>query len=141
MSERPTCKTCPYADNTHTWTECRIRREVRTEDGSFYIDFPTTHPDTWCGEHPAFEGYLRTLGVPDILLKPVNHLRWSVRVRRCFERAGLETLGDVCNTSEDETRYWTNFGMTSLIEVRKTLGSVGLALKGEAKLDAPAQSE
>src|SRR5262249_11684275 len=66
-----------------------------------------------------------------ILSKPVSDLNLSVRARKCMNRRGLNTLGDLIQRSADELLESKNFGMTSLNEVREKLSQLGLSLRGD----------
>src|SRR5262249_47349861 len=61
-----------------------------------------------------------------VLGKPVSDLNLSVRARKCMNRLGINTLGDLIQHSADELLESKNFGMTSLAEVREKLGQYGL---------------
>jgi DNA-directed RNA polymerase subunit alpha len=66
-----------------------------------------------------------------VLGKPVSDLNLSVRARKCMNRLGINTLGDLVQRTADELLESKNFGMTSLNEVREKLGQYGLALRGD----------
>ncbi len=66
-----------------------------------------------------------------VLSKPVSDLNLSVRARKCMNRLGINTLGELVNRSADELLESKNFGMTSLNEVREKLGQFGLTLRGD----------
>jgi DNA-directed RNA polymerase subunit alpha len=66
-----------------------------------------------------------------VLSKPVSDLNLSVRARKCMNRLGINTLGDLVQRTADELLESKNFGMTSLNEVREKLGQYGLALRGD----------
>jgi len=66
-----------------------------------------------------------------VLGKPVSELNLSVRARKCMNRLGINTLGDLVQHSADELLESKNFGMTSLTEVREKLGGYGLTLRGD----------
>jgi len=66
-----------------------------------------------------------------VLNKPVTDLNLSVRARKCMNRLGINTLGDLVQRSADELLESKNFGMTSLNEVREKLQQVGLTLRGD----------
>ena len=66
-----------------------------------------------------------------VLSKPVSDLNLSVRARKCMNRLGINTLGELCNRSADELLESKNFGMTSLNEVREKLSQLGLTLRGD----------
>jgi DNA-directed RNA polymerase subunit alpha len=66
-----------------------------------------------------------------ILTKPVTDLNLSVRARKCMNRLGINTLGDLVQRNADELLESKNFGMTSLSEVRDKLAQLGLTLRGD----------
>jgi DNA-directed RNA polymerase subunit alpha len=66
-----------------------------------------------------------------VLNKPVSDLNLSVRARKCMNRLGLNTLGDLVQRTADELLESKNFGQTSLAEVREKLQQYGLALRGD----------
>jgi DNA-directed RNA polymerase subunit alpha len=66
-----------------------------------------------------------------VLSKPVSDLNLSVRARKCMNRLGLNSLGDLIQRSADELLESKNFGMTSLSEVREKLSQLGLSLRGD----------
>jgi DNA-directed RNA polymerase subunit alpha len=66
-----------------------------------------------------------------VLNKPVSDLNLSVRARKCMNRLGINTLGDLVQRTADELLESKNFGMTSLSEVREKLAQLGLSLRGD----------
>ncbi|HZV06173.1 MAG TPA: DNA-directed RNA polymerase subunit alpha C-terminal domain-containing protein [Gemmataceae bacterium] len=66
-----------------------------------------------------------------VMSKPVSDLNLSVRARKCMNRLGINTLGELVNRTADELLESKNFGMTSLSEVREKLGQYGLTLRGD----------
>jgi DNA-directed RNA polymerase subunit alpha len=66
-----------------------------------------------------------------VLNKPVSEMNLSVRARKCMNRLGLNTLGELCQRTADELLEAKNFGMTSLTEVREKLTQYGLKLRGD----------
>ena len=66
-----------------------------------------------------------------VLSKPVSDLNLSVRARKCMNRLGINTLGELVQRSADELLESKNFGMTSLSEVREKLAQYGLTLRGD----------
>ena len=66
-----------------------------------------------------------------VLNKPVTDLNLSVRARKCMNRLGINTLGDLVQRTADELLESKNFGMTSLNEVREKLQAYGLTLRGD----------
>jgi DNA-directed RNA polymerase subunit alpha len=66
-----------------------------------------------------------------VLGKPVAELNLSVRARKCMNRLGINTMGDLIQRTADELLESKNFGMTSLTEVREKLRTFGLTLRGD----------
>ena len=66
-----------------------------------------------------------------VLSKSVSELNLSVRARKCMNRLGINTLGDLIQRTADELLESKNFGMTSLTEVREKLRQFGLTLRGD----------
>lgn len=66
-----------------------------------------------------------------MLNKPVSDLNLSVRARKCMNRLGIATVGELMQRSADELLEAKNFGMTSLNEVREKLRQLGLNLRGD----------
>ena len=63
------------------------------------------------------------------LLRPVSELELSVRSRKCLQRLGIATLGELTVRSETELMAIKNFGQTSLSEIKRQLATFGLALR------------
>jgi len=59
---------------------------------------------------------------------PVSDFELSVRSRNCLQKMGIQTLGDLCRTSEAELLASKNFGETSLVEIKEMLTSKGVRL-------------
>ena len=66
-----------------------------------------------------------------VLNKSVGDLNLSVRARKCMNRLGINTLGDLCQRTGDELLEAKNFGQTSLTEVREKLVQYNLKLRGD----------
>jgi DNA-directed RNA polymerase subunit alpha len=66
-----------------------------------------------------------------VLNKPVSDLNLSVRARKCMNRLGINSLGELIQRTADELLEAKNFGMTSLTEVREKLRQYGLSLRGD----------
>ena len=67
-----------------------------------------------------------------LLSKPVDDLKLSVRARKCLDKLNIRTLGDLTKKTEAELLGCKNFGVTSLNEIKKSLNGLGLSLR---KLD------
>jgi DNA-directed RNA polymerase subunit alpha len=68
-------------------------------------------------------------GDPNLLNRSVAELELSVRSRKCLQRLGISTLGEMVQRSEHELLGIKNFGQTSLNEIKRRLGEVGLSLR------------
>ncbi|HET8607795.1 MAG TPA: DNA-directed RNA polymerase subunit alpha [Gaiellaceae bacterium] len=62
---------------------------------------------------------------------PIEELELGVRSYNCLKRVGIETIGDLVSKSENELASIPNFGKKSIEEVKETLGTHGLTLRGE----------
>ncbi len=63
-----------------------------------------------------------------LLSVSVNDFELSVRSRNCLQKMGIQTLGDLVRTTEQQLLSSKNFGETSLVEIREMLASKGLFL-------------
>ncbi|QDU62790.1 DNA-directed RNA polymerase subunit alpha [Planctomycetes bacterium Pan216] len=63
--------------------------------------------------------------------RPISDLNLSVRARKCMNRLGIGTIGDLMSHTGDELLECKNFGVTSLTEVREKLTELGLRLRGD----------
>jgi DNA-directed RNA polymerase subunit alpha len=62
---------------------------------------------------------------------PIEELELGVRSYNCLKRVGIETIGDLVMKSENELAAIPNFGKKSIEEVKETLGTHGLNLRGD----------
>jgi DNA-directed RNA polymerase subunit alpha len=62
---------------------------------------------------------------------PIEELELGVRSYNCLKRVGIETIGDLVMKSEGELAAIPNFGKKSIEEVKETLGTHGLNLRGD----------
>jgi DNA-directed RNA polymerase subunit alpha len=81
---------------------------------------------------PSIESTDRTL--PDdqdmgLLNKPIDDLQLSVRARKCLQKLNLRSIGELTNRTDAELLGVKNFGVTSLNEIKKSLGDLGLSLR------------
>src|SRR5881398_632287 len=61
---------------------------------------------------------------------PIEELELGVRSYNCLKRVGIETIGDLVVKSENELAAIPNFGKKSIEEVKETLATHGLNLRG-----------
>ena len=62
---------------------------------------------------------------------PIEELELGVRSYNCLKRVGIETIGDLVVKTENELAAIPNFGKKSIEEVKETLATHGLNLRGE----------
>jgi len=84
--------------------------------------FGETVGETASGEAPSAHGMENF---------PIEELELGVRSYNCLKRVGIETIGDLISKSEDELASIPNFGKKSIEEVKETLATHGLTLRGE----------
>ncbi len=72
------------------------------------------------------------------LQKKISEIEFSQRSRNCLAAMGIETLGDLCQRTEQDLLRMPNFGETSLNEIRNHLANYDLKL-GMATEIAPPQ--
>jgi len=70
-----------------------------------------------------------TLGETGVFAQPVSELELSVRARKCLQRLGITTVGELAAKSESELLAIKNFGQTSLNEIKRRLSEMGLSLQ------------
>ncbi|MDR3197170.1 MAG: tetratricopeptide repeat protein [Planctomycetaceae bacterium] len=66
-----------------------------------------------------------------MLLRPVTDLNLSVRAKKCMNRLGIQTIGELVRKTADELLECKNFGVTSLKEIRERLTVYNIKLRGE----------
>jgi len=64
-----------------------------------------------------------------MLSKSVDELGLSVRARKCVQKLGLHTLGELVQKTEAELLGCKNFGVTSLNEIKLAMENIGLSLR------------
>ncbi len=60
---------------------------------------------------------------------PIEELELSVRSFNCLKRAGINTVGQLIEKTDDEMIKVRNLGKKSLEEVKQKLGALGMSLK------------
>jgi DNA-directed RNA polymerase subunit alpha len=87
------------------------------------------------GQAHAGQHYEPIEEVPDevrvLLATPISELNLSVRARKCMNKLGISTIGELISHTGDDLLECKNFGVTSLNEVRERLTDKGLKLKNE----------
>ncbi|GAF72616.1 unnamed protein product, partial [marine sediment metagenome] len=64
-----------------------------------------------------------------LVSKSVGDLQLSVRARKCLQKLNIRILGDLTRRTEAELLGVKNFGVTSLNEIKKAIGNIGLSLR------------
>jgi DNA-directed RNA polymerase subunit alpha len=64
-----------------------------------------------------------------LLGKPVDDLQLSVRARKCLQKLNIRSLGELIRKTDAELLGVKNFGVTSLNEIKKAIGNLGLSLR------------
>ena len=62
---------------------------------------------------------------------PIEELELGVRSYNCLKRVGIETIGDLVMKTENELAAIPNFGKKSIEEVKETLATHNLYLRGD----------
>lgn len=81
--------------------------------------------------HPGFNAEEYSPQEQVLFSKPISELNLSVRSRKCMNRLGIATIGELCSHTGDELLECKNFGVTSLTEVREKLTEIQLKLRGD----------
>jgi DNA-directed RNA polymerase subunit alpha len=67
----------------------------------------------------------------EVLKKNLSDFEWSGRIRKVFEKMSLVTVGDLLARTEKDLLKSKNLGVTSIKEIRKKLGQLGVQMKPE----------
>jgi DNA-directed RNA polymerase subunit alpha len=73
-----------------------------------------------------------SLGESGVYGRAVSELELSVRARKCLQRLGVATIGELAAKSEPELLSIKNFGQTSLHEIKRRLSELGLSLRSSS---------
>ena len=65
----------------------------------------------------------------EFLNKSVDDIRLSVRAQKCLQKLNIHTLSDLIQLTDAELLGVKNFGITSLNEIKKAIGKLGLSLR------------
>ena len=77
----------------------------------------------------------KELSLKDKLLETsIEDLELSVRSYNCLKRAGIHTVADIVNKTEQDMMKVRNLGKKSLDEVEKKLNDLGLEFKKKRRL-------
>jgi len=77
------------------------------------------------------EEYVEKSEVEKVLEMPIEELELSMRSFNCLKRAGINTVGELIQKTEEEISKVRNMGKKSLEEVKNKLAEMGLAFRPE----------
>lgn len=63
--------------------------------------------------------------------KSIDELELSVRSYNCLKRAGINTIGELCDRSEEDMRKIRNLGRKSMEEIIAKINQLGLSLRSD----------
>ena len=113
------------------WTDGSLRPEESVQEAArILIDSfklfagMGDEAETFGGLEPGADAQMAKL-----YAMPIEELDLSVRPYNCLKRAGINTVGDLMQRTEEEIVSVKNFGRKSLDEVRDKLTGLGLSLK------------
>ncbi len=110
------------------WTDGSIRpEEALQESARLLIDYFRLFVGTAVGAEVAVGPQAEETS--KLASMPIEELDLSVRPYNCLKRAGINTLGDLLQRTEDEVVNVKNFGRKSLDEVKEKLAALGLELR------------
>jgi DNA-directed RNA polymerase subunit alpha len=61
--------------------------------------------------------------------KSIDDLQLSVRARKCLQKLNIRTISELTSKTDAELLGCKNFGVTSLNEINKAIGDLGLSLR------------
>lgn len=105
---------------------------IETEgfEGTKAADWPTTSGSDSCGDWQQIE--LAQLSTPELLSKSVDEIAWpplvGPRIVATLRNAGISTVEQLIQTSQNDLLATPNFGLQSLRAIRTTLRDIGLDL-------------
>jgi DNA-directed RNA polymerase subunit alpha len=110
-------------------TSLREIKAMLAQKGLSLGQYATNPPPAAISPLPAVEPSVATGVSAEMLTRPVMAMELSVRSRKCLQRLGINTIGELLERSEQELLESRNFGQTSLKEVKGRLAEMGLGLR------------
>lgn len=113
------------------WTDGSIRPEEALREASRLLIENFRLFATWGedGEHAPGDGGAMDGELQKLHTMPIEELDLSVRPYNCLKRAGINTVGDLVQRTEEEIINVKNFGRKSLDEVKEKVEALGLSLR------------
>ncbi len=110
------------------WTNGAVRPEEAVQDAArTLIDYFRLFAGTTAGAEVPVGPEVDEAS--KLAAMPIEELDLSVRPYNCLKRAGINTVGDLLQRTEDEIVAVKNFGRKSLDEVKEKLAALGLELR------------
>lgn len=79
---------------------------------------------------PTLDRHAPADDIPEELSdRSIGELELSVRSRKALQRLNIQSIGELCNRTEEELLGCKNFGQTSLSEIKRILASLSLSLR------------
>jgi DNA-directed RNA polymerase subunit alpha len=112
------------------WTDGSVRPEEAVQEAArILIDQFRLFATLGQGGEPAGLDQGADAQMARLAAMPIEELDLSVRPYNCLKRAGINTVGDLVQRTEEEIVSVKNFGRKSLDEVREKLAALGLSLR------------
>jgi hypothetical protein len=154
MVDRPTCWTCAYwqrnvLESQDEIGECRRHAPmcvagVTPSDSEAF--FPETWPDHWCGEHPRFPEYIRSLKtveyVQSLKAAPpvegpqddkIDFWSWGARERKVVHKMKIETWSQLANLTAEALSAQYGCGAVTLRIIFDKLRARSLDLRTDGQ--------
>lgn len=96
--------------------------KIAKEHFSIFINFDESELDTEEIDDGA------SFAIRKLLESPIKDLELTVRAKNCLDNAGIQTIGELVQRSEDEIASMRNVGKKSLDEIKEKLAERGLML-------------
>lgn len=78
-----------------------------------------------------YHPYIDKKGTVGAMLITIEELDLSIRAYNCLKRAGISTVGDICNLTEEQLREVRNLGKKAYDEILEKLERLGVSIKEE----------
>lgn len=113
------------------WTNGTVRPDEALSEAARiledHLNLFSTLAESSAGVEGA--GALATDGEGRLLEMPIEELELSVRSFNCLKRAGIDSIGQLTDRTEEDMMKVRNLGRKSLDEVKQKLAGLGLGLR------------
>lgn len=119
--------------NLEIWTDGSINPEMALVEASKILRKHLNPFVQYTELGPQVHSQPRSMGGMDAALESklnltIRDMRFGVRANNCLENAGIVTVRELVQYTEDQLMELRNFGETTLLEVREKLTELGLHL-------------